>query len=230
MPGQSDESLPNRHLLLSGGSGAGKTTFAKQWYKSHARVLLWDPDGSHKARGMTYTSDISEFIRKMAVGVRAKKCRLGFEPEHPDEELYDKYCHAIWQVIDCRYPLTQVTEELQECTGSGQARGFHNSLLMRSRKFALTNCYISQRPQQIDKSTLAQTPHKVTGQLDRGLDIEAMAKEMDVHRNAISGLIEANGPEPRKKLFFIERLPGYRAKEVSIALPARQKRRPDVAK
>lgn len=230
MPGKMDDSLPNRHALIAGGSGAGKTTYAKKWYAKHARVVFWDPDGSHAARGVTYADNLKAFIRGLATGSRRGRCRLAYAPVQATEEEYQRFCHAIFMVMDCRYPMTVITEELQEVTGSGGAREWHNTLLTRSRKYGLTLCYLSNRPQQIDKTTCAQTEHKVTGQLARRADIDAMAKEMDVTSAEISGLLEANGPEPRKKLHFVERLPGQRAKQVAIALPARRKRRASVAK
>lgn len=225
MPGKADDSLPNLHLLVAGGSGAGKTTFARRWYADHPRVALWDPDGSHRARGFEYTDDLRLFVLGLAKGARSRRCRLAFAPEQANEELYQRWCHAIWHVADAGWPLTVVTEELQELTGSGPAREWHKTLLTRGRKYGLRLCYLSQRPQEIDTTTRSQTPHKVTGQLDRSADIRAMSKEIDVPEAQISGLVEANGPvEKRTKLHYIERLPGHRAAPVSIALPRRNRR------
>lgn len=179
MPRKADESLRARHVIITGGTGSGKSTVVKnnQEIKKAQIVVFWDPDETH---GAHYCRSVIEFGRALSQGIKSgKKIRLGLAVE-ATEENFQKFCRIVWGASCASRPIVCVVEELHEVTGSGQARGMWKTLLNRGRKFAVMIVAISQRPQEIDKTTLSQCGTKITGLLDREKDRKVISEELGV--------------------------------------------------
>lgn len=179
MAGKADDRLPARHILITGGTGSGKTMWVKRCSSiQETRIqLLWDPDASHNARHITRPR---AYLRAVRDGLRSGlKMRLGLSTV-ATELNFQYWCAIVWAACCCSRPIVAVIEELAEVTGPGKARGNWQTLLNRGRKYAVQIVAISQRPQEIDKTTLTQCSTKVTGTLDRDVDRVLMARELSV--------------------------------------------------
>lgn len=191
---KADDRLPAKHMLITGGTGSGKTTYVKRdkEIQKASRKVLWDPDKSHRA---VHIASIPAFARELSKAIKSgKKFNLALAVEATEENFQD-FCKVIWAACCCTRPMVCVVEELAEVTNSGQARGAWKTLLNRSRKYGVQIVSITQRPQEIDKTTLTQSGTKVTGTLDRHIDRKRMAEELSVPVERIEKLRELNKPK-----------------------------------
>ncbi len=213
MPGRSDDRLPAQHILLTGGTGSGKTTWVKNCREiaNAPRVLLWDPDRSHRARHFSNRRAYLKHVRAaLASGLKVRAAYV--PPGDSTEEEFHWWCSVVWAACCASRPMVAIVEELHEVTNAGKARGMWKTLLNRSRKYGVQIVAISQRPQEIDKTTLTQCSTKVTGILDRDADRVVMAKELSVSPDRIFNLRSTGKPELR----YLVLRPGDVAKEQKI--------------
>lgn len=191
MPGRHDDSLPARHMLITGGTGSGKTTFVRKCadIQRCPRILLWDPDKSHYA---LHIDNPRQYLNALRAGIRkGASFRLALSME-ANESNFDLFCNLVWAAACASRPMVVVIEELAEVTNAGKARGTWQTLLNRGRKYGLQLVAISQRPQEIDKTTLTQCSTKVTGALDRHVDRQVMARELSTTPQEIERLRARN--------------------------------------
>ena len=193
MPGKHDDRLPANHILVTGGTGSGKTTWVRKCKTlSGAKIqLLWDPDRSHYA---VHLASKPQFLRGVRDGIRSgKPVRLALSVD-ATEDNFQWFCNVVWAACCASRPMVVVVEELAEVTQPGKAKGAWQTLLNRGRKYGVRIVAISQRPQEIDKTTLTQCSTKVTGALDRHVDRQVMARELSTTPEKIEELRQLNGP------------------------------------
>lgn len=193
MPGKHDDRLPARHILVTGGTGSGKTTWVKRQpeLREAPITLLWDPDRSHYA---LHLDSRARFLRTVRDGIASgKKLRAALAVE-ATEDNFQFFCEVVWAAACSTRPMVVIVEELAEVTQAGKARGHWQTLLNRGRKYGVQIVAISQRPQEIDKTTLTQCATKVTGALDRHVDRQVMARELSTTPERIEQLRADNRP------------------------------------
>jgi len=219
MPGKQNDSLPAQHMLVTGGTGSGKTTLVrKEQTIAGAQIqLLWDPDRSHYA---LHLPSQWQFLKAVREGIHSRqRVRLALTVD-ATEENFEFFCQVVWAACCSTRPMTVIVEELAEVTNPGKARLHWATLLNRGRKYGVRLVAISQRPQEIDKTTLTQCSTKVTGALDRHVDRQVMARELSTSPEAIERLRAENAPG---KLNYLVLTPGGECRQITLNPAGRQK-------
>lgn len=207
-----DNKRPNKHTLVLGTSGSGKT----RWLTKNAdiaqchRVLLWDPEHDHYA---LHCQTRAEFVRTVkAALVSGKKFRIAYEPHIVTPEEFDWWCSIVWAVLDGDHDTAVIVEEIADVVKAGSAPINWGFLTRKGRKYGLRLFPVSQRPQQVDKTTVGQCPYKFAGALETDTDRKAVASIMSL---TVEQLREAGTRNiPGKKLFYWYKEPGAKPPEL----------------
>lgn len=196
----------NRHTLVLGTSGSGKT----RWLTKNSviaackRVVLWDPEADHWA---LHCKTRAEFVRALrAALVSGKKFRVAYEPAEVNAAEFDWWCGVVWAVLDGDVDTIAVVEEIADVVKAGSAPKNWGFLTRKSRKYGGILFVVSQRPQQVDKTTVGMCPYKFAGALETDLDRKAVGAVMSLSVDQLRTPGELN--EPGKKLFYWLKEPG----------------------
>ena len=151
-----NESKANRHCLVLGKSGSGKTYWLKHQpllKRRGVRLLVWDPYESHDC---AYFRDRRQFARHVALAVKSGRgFRLGLSV-HPDPEAFEWFCRIAWAALDGRRDTVIMVEELGDVSKPGKAGQNWGQLVRVGRKYGAILLAVSQRPQEIDKTLFTQ--------------------------------------------------------------------------
>lgn len=172
------------HMFLCGTTGSGKSSFLRRLdaLDQFQRTLLWDPDRDHSAQ---HISNPAQFKSAVMRGIAENsRFRIAYVPDKIDKESFEFFCAVYWAALDGRLRTACIVEELADVTGSGKAAGTWGQLSRKSRKYGGVIYSVSQRPAEIDKSILSQSPYKWCGQL-----------ETDAERKYLSGLLSVSPDE-----------------------------------
>lgn len=201
--------LPPRHMFLCGTTGSGKSSFVRKFrgMDEFNRVLLWDPDRDHTAYHITGQVRFrNEVMRAIASG---KPFRLAYSPPSCTPKEFEFFCAVLWAALDGNHLTACIIEELADVVGSGKAKGTWGELSRKSRKYGGVIFSITQRPQEIDKSILAQSAYKWCGQLATDRDRRYMGAELSLPPETLAAMpansstkcnyyLKFPGPEPAK--------------------------------
>lgn len=196
----------NRHTLILGTSGSGKT----RWLTKNReiaeckRVVLWDPEADHWA---LHCKTRAEFVRALrAALVSGKKFRIAYEPQNVTADEFNWWCGVVWSVLDGGAETVAIVEEIADVVKAGSAPANWGFLTRKGRKYALRIFVVSQRPQQVDKTTVGQCPYKFAGALETDLDRKAVGGILSLSVEQLRNAATLN--EPGKSLFYWYKEPG----------------------
>ncbi|WP_346840152.1 hypothetical protein [Microbulbifer sp. SAOS-129_SWC] len=200
-----DNSHECRHMFLCGCSGSGKSSFLRRLNlaRLYQRVIYWDPDEDHKAEHC-YTR--ASFKRAVMRGVASgKKFRVAYTPDKVTQEEFEFWCGVFWAALDGSVLTAGVVEELADVTGTAKAKGTWGQLSRKARKYGGHIYSVSQRPAEIDKSILSQSPIKWCGQLETPAERDYLSRVLGIQAEALQTM-PAN--IPGKKCHFYIKYPG----------------------
>jgi hypothetical protein len=155
-----DVSLPNRNHVVIGFSGSGKSTFIKQQTKRARRLLVWDPDEEY---------DVTHYRSRSAFGAallasNGGPIRAGLSVD-ATPAAFEWFCTKVLAVMSADRPYAVVVEEINDVTRPGKAGDAWGKVCRRARKYGLQWFAATQRPQEMDKTTLTQGAFKWVGLL-----------------------------------------------------------------
>lgn len=193
------------HMFLCGCTGSGKSSFLRRMnlYQQYRRILLWDPDEDHNA---VHIRSRSAYKRAVIEGIKSgKKFRLAYVPAKPTPEEFEWWCGILWAALDGNIRTAAIVEELADVTGTAKAQGMWGQLSRKARKYGGVIYSVSQRPAEIDKSILSQSPYKWVGQLETDSERQYLSKLLSV---PVHQLAQMPANEPGKRCHYYIKYPG----------------------
>lgn len=180
-----DTSLPNRHMVLIGASGSGKSSYLRKLpeIQKARRVLAWDPDADHRLVHVHSVAGLHAACRKAGFG----PIRVGLTVP-PSMDAFGKFCGVAFAMAHGAAPLVVLVEELADVTTPAKAAPEWGELARRGRKYGAIIAATSQRPQEIDKTILGQADTIWCGRLKTEKDARYMAGIMGVDAKALMQL------------------------------------------
>lgn len=180
-----DVSLPNRHIVLIGASGSGKSTFLRKNpdIKNAKRILAWDPDTDHR---LIHARNITAF-RSACAKAGFGQIRLGLTVR-PTVEAFGQFAGVAFAMCHGKAPLFVIVEELADVTTPAKAAPEWGELCRRGRKYGAIIAATSQRPQEIDKTVLGQADTIWCGRLKTERDARYMSGIIGVSVDEIKSL------------------------------------------
>jgi hypothetical protein len=183
-----NEDLENRHILVIGQSGSGKTYWLKAhpWTKgAYKRVIIWDPYESHKAH---YAKSLPQFGRMLSGALKSKKgFRVGLSI-HPDPAAFEQFCRMVWAAADGSKETYVIVEELGDVSKPGKAGQNWGQLIRVGRKYGLILMPVTQRPQEIDKTLFTQVSRVWCG-LVSAYDRPYVERNLGLTRGALESIV-----------------------------------------
>lgn len=145
--------LPNRHVVVVGSSGGGKSTLIKARTRQESRLVVWDPHFEYDAHRLRSLAELSKAIR--AAG--SKRFRLAYTPRDPEPQTFEQFAKLITLTMSADRPMAVVVDEVADVTHAGKAGKYSGQLYRGGRKFGLTIYTGSQRPQEVSKTIYSQS-------------------------------------------------------------------------
>jgi hypothetical protein len=193
MPKQLDLKHKAVHILVTGRSGTGKTTFVEQEIRNtkHDKVFIFDPESEFGFR----FGDSADVVTSVADMADNDDPAL---PKHQRIVIYDASADPDWQESFClfccfcynfalEFPgrILMVIDELQEYVDDSHYPGEFADCIRRGRRYQLDMIYISSQPNLLHNSIRAQTTDSVAFAQSDGVAIK-FNKELGFDAEAIS--------------------------------------------
>lgn len=181
----------NRHVMVSGATGSGKSQVVKQRLLprgSGHRVILWDPDEDYRVSSTCRYSERAAFARAVQNAIASGKgYRLAWSGR-VDLPTFEWFCRVVWAALDGNHDTIVVIEELADVSPSaGKASPMFGELLRKGRKYGAQIVMVTQRGAEVSKTCWNQVAVKWIGQ-QQGSDVKRMAVEADVGDSALRAL------------------------------------------
>lgn len=184
MPRKRNNAHSAEIVLVTGSSGAGKTTWMKKIIARRKRVLIYDA-AKHEygdacniiirpGSGMQQTAE-----KRLLDTIRANldgPAKIAFQPTRPTPENFDFFCRVAYAWGDC----TVVAEELADVTTPGKAPPGWGDVLRKGRAYGLKVYGLTQRPAESDKTIIGNATLIHAGRQARFEDMKYMAREMSL--------------------------------------------------
>jgi len=161
-----NNTLPNRHRIICGQSGGGKTTFVIQdpVVKSAKRILFWDPYHDHEcSKRFDNAVDFKRFLSGALRRGKGFKAALSIEapPEVMCEKLTEFYDIA-WLIADGEKETVLVVEEIADGYDTiAKAKGRGGQVFRAGRSYGLIIYALTQSVSEIPKTIVKQCGAKV---------------------------------------------------------------------
>jgi len=174
-----DGSRKKLHTLVLGTSGSGKTQACKNLIsQSGIRFVAFDPEGEHTKNGFDSFKEFSAVLKK--ADISGKPYRLAYTGATCEKD-FERFCEAVWDVLDGRKETYVLLEEVGQFTeSSGPAMKKFRNLLLRGRKYGAIVYTVAQRPAEIPSTARQQSTFRYVGLMDGEDDAKAAAKFADV--------------------------------------------------
>lgn len=185
-----NEDKKNRHTLVMGKSGSGKSYWLANhpWIKKRGvRLLVWD---SYESHNVNYFRNRAEFARNVLAAVKSGKgFRLGLSV-NPTVENFEWFCEVVWAALDGKKDTLIVIEELADVSSSGKPSNEFGRLIRVGRKYGAVLMPATQRPQDISKTLFTQVSRMWCG-LVSSYDQPYVEKNMGLDK----GVLQTIKPE-----------------------------------
>lgn len=187
MPRKRNNAHEAEIVLVTGSSGAGKTTWMKKIIKRRKRVIIYDA-AKHEY------GDVADLVivadppdkkgaesaeKKLLKAIRQNldsQIKIAFQPLRPTAENFDFWCRVVYAWGDC----TAVAEELADVTTPGKAPTGWGDVLRKGRAYGLKVYGLTQRPAESDKTIIGNATLIHAGRQARFEDMKYMAREMSL--------------------------------------------------
>lgn len=189
MPGRMDSSLPNRHRLMMGTSGSGKSSRIRELMRTEKprHLIAWDPDEDYEIRHR-YRS-VAAFIRALKSAIASGRPFQIALTVPPTVERFEQYCRAAWAVADCRRTLTVLCEELADVSPSaGKATPAFGELVRKGRKYGVEVWAVTQSPAEISKTIYRNVGIKWAGMQEDEASVKRISQVLRVPVAEVEGL------------------------------------------
>jgi len=212
-------------VVVVGASQSGKTYWTKQQVKAAARLIIWDREGQY----LDCVDHVAHTRAELLALVRRnpRRLRVAFiPPRGTREELVDHFtfwCDCAFFLADtaCVHtggdyraiPTHIVAEELAHVTNPGKAPAGWLELVSTGLKRHAWIYGVMQRPSECDKTIMGNCSQIHCHGVQRAVDRQYMAAEMDIpaaqiaaldrsrweyiHKNMRTGKLETSRKTPR---------------------------------
>ena len=169
-----DTSLDNRHRLVLGATGAGKSQLIRELIPAKGvRLLGWDTDEDHDGH---HIESRAAYAKAVAAAVKSgKPFRLLWSGAN-DLKTWEWWCNLVFVALDGRFQTEILIEELADVSPSaGKATPKFGELIRRARKYGGALTMATQRGTEISKTVYTQAAEFWIGRQE-ATDIPRMAR------------------------------------------------------
>jgi DNA helicase HerA-like ATPase len=155
MASNPDTSLENRHRLVLGATGAGKSQLIRELIAAKGvRLLGWDTDDDHQ--GHHYASRAA-YATALGAAIRSgRPFRLLWNGAN-DLKTWEWWCGLVFAALDGRHATEILIEELADVSpSSGKASPKFGELIRRARKYNGRLTMATQRGTEVSKTVYTQ--------------------------------------------------------------------------
>lgn len=164
-----DNSLPASHLLCVGSTGGGKSTFIKkQRLKGEKSVLVWDAKDEYGEIGFERVTSARALAARLASSTTGRIAYAAGPGQFPF------WCRAVWAWGNCLC----IAEELADVVSTAKAPQPWGEILRKGRAFGIRSITTTQRPQEIDKTTVGNATEVMSAFLGFAPDRRYMANRL----------------------------------------------------
>lgn len=175
-----------RLFVVCGSTRSGKTAWTKKAAGRQPLVHCWDVEGQwRELRGWTAVHGRPSLSAAVQNGARG---RFAFQPAADLRSDFDHW--ARWQLWRAKTAGggAVIAEELADVTHAGKASGYWGLLVRRALKRGTSIYAITQRPAEVDKTTIGNMTDMVCFRLSRLKDRQAVAAEIGVEVSDLTAL------------------------------------------
>ncbi|MDP3859011.1 MAG: hypothetical protein Q8Q73_14760 [Stagnimonas sp.] len=175
-----DNDLPADIRLVVGTTGSGKSHTTKEALRSERSAFVFDVKNEYgKIPGFRTVHTRSELV----AAAKLRSGRFAWPATSVDDFAF--FSSVVWARGECLC----IAEELAGVsTSAGQARGDWHKILTQGRGFGIRTIGVTQRPQEIDKTIVAQASLIRCHRLNRKGDRRYMAEELDIDVELVAAL------------------------------------------
>lgn len=160
-------------FAVSGTTRYGKTTWIKSRLAHAERLLVWDPRGEYPrdVPGCRLVRSLPELARVL-LDAWDGPVKVALWAPVSEFEGFARRAYEWLQL----WPGVVIVEEMHQVTSSGKAQGALGELIRQGLYYGGHIYCVCQRPQEIDKTTLAAATVKHTHFLDLPIDQAYLAE------------------------------------------------------
>lgn len=174
-----NNALSASHLLCVASTGGGKSTYIKRHrLKGEKSVIVWDAKDEYHALGFERITSARALAERMA---KSQRGRIAFAA---GPELFAFWCRAVWAWGDCLC----IAEELADVVSPAKAPRHWGEILRKGRAFGIRTITTTQRPQEIDKTTVGNATAVMVGFLGFQPDRQYMSRRLGFDMDALNAM------------------------------------------
>jgi DNA helicase HerA-like ATPase len=184
-----DNSLQASHTLVTGGTGSGKTSWVRKFMlPKEKRIIVWDGKDEFEPLGFERITRPADLARRIATGKKTGKIAFAAPLDQ-----FSFWARAAWA---WGHALV-IAEELADVTNPAKAPQAWGELIRKGRGHGLRTVTTTQRPAEIDKTTVGNATQAMTGFLAFDADRKYVATKIGFPREDLDAL------EPGEYLFRV---------------------------